>query len=94
MNRTLVVALVALAVAAGLFYGRRTSDQSPAPPSPGRCRDSAASLPTVVFRQAREVAVRRPPSHSRQASRDITPRWWKKTRRAIWRMSGLASSRS
>ncbi len=32
MNRILVVALVAIAVAAGLFYGRRTSDQSPPPP--------------------------------------------------------------
>jgi len=32
MNRILVVALVVIAVAAGLFYGRRTSDQSPPPP--------------------------------------------------------------
>jgi tetratricopeptide (TPR) repeat protein len=32
MNRILVVALVAIAVAAGLFFGRRTSDQSPPPP--------------------------------------------------------------
>ena len=34
MNRALVVALVGIAVAAGLFYGRRTSDQSTPPPSP------------------------------------------------------------
>ncbi len=32
MNRTLVVVLAAIAVAAGLFYGRRTADQ-PLPPS-------------------------------------------------------------
>jgi len=34
MNRTLVVVLAAIAVAAGLFYGRRTADQSPPPPAP------------------------------------------------------------
>jgi len=32
MNRILVVALVAIAVAAGLFYGRRTPEQSAPPP--------------------------------------------------------------
>jgi tetratricopeptide (TPR) repeat protein len=32
MNRILVVALVAIAVAAGLFYGRRTADEPPPPP--------------------------------------------------------------
>ena len=32
MNRTLVVALVAIALAAGLFYGRRTADGPPPPP--------------------------------------------------------------
>ena len=34
MNRTLVVALAAIAVAAGLFYGRRTADPPPPPPAP------------------------------------------------------------
>jgi hypothetical protein len=32
MSRILVVALVAIAVAAGLYYGRRSSDQTPPPP--------------------------------------------------------------
>jgi tetratricopeptide (TPR) repeat protein len=34
MNRILVVALVAIAVAAGLFYGRRTTDEPTPPPGP------------------------------------------------------------
>jgi tetratricopeptide (TPR) repeat protein len=34
MNRILVVALAAIAVAAGLFYGRRTADPPPPPPAP------------------------------------------------------------
>ena len=44
MNRTLVVALVAIAVAAGLFYGRRTSDQSALPPSPAVAAPVGATL--------------------------------------------------
>lgn len=44
MNRILVVALVAIAVAAGLFYGRRTSDQSSPPPSPAVAAPIGATL--------------------------------------------------
>jgi tetratricopeptide (TPR) repeat protein len=44
MNRTLVVALAAIAVAAGLFYGRRTSDQSSPPPSPAVVAPIGATL--------------------------------------------------
>jgi tetratricopeptide (TPR) repeat protein len=44
MNRTLVVALAAIAVAAGLFYGRRTSDQPPPPPSPAVVAPIGATL--------------------------------------------------
>ena len=44
MNRTLVVALAVIAVAAGLFYGRRTSDQSTPPPSPAVAAPIGATL--------------------------------------------------
>ena len=44
MNRTIVVALLAIAVAAGLFYGRRTSDESPPPPSPAVAAPIGATL--------------------------------------------------
>jgi tetratricopeptide (TPR) repeat protein len=44
MNRILVVALVAIAVAAGLFYGQRSTDEPPASPGPGLPAPVGATL--------------------------------------------------